>query len=261
MSKLFYLKGMSNRSSALIGQTVNRMLFRRSTLFAVFFLLIPPGISVYTLIDTPDNFEWMDMFSNMGLFIYLQILILLYTLIFGTSLVNEDIDNRTVTYLINRGMKRWEVVVYRYTGFIITLSVLFFFSIGINYVLLSFHGSFEGMISHLDFLAAMLGITIISIIVYGSLFIMVGISFRKPLMIGLLFAFIWEIFIANIPGNIKSITIIYYLRSLFHHWIPISASGDLTGMTALTTAFILLFLFTSLFLALGIFIFSRKDLH
>lgn len=259
--RISYIGGLPGRAAAVIGGTVRRMLLRKSTIFALVLLMIPPAISTYLLFDAPNDFNWLDMFSSMGLYMYLQIMILLYCLVFGTSLIHEEIDSRTITYMVIRGMKRWEPVVFKYIGYVISLSILFGFSIVINYILLAMNDGGGDLISHLDLLLALLVISTVSIIVYGSLFMMIGIAFRKPLMVGLLFAFIWEIFIANLPGNIKSVTIMFYLRSLYYHWIPRGGALELSGMATVPTALIALDIFAVLFLVIGILIFSRKDLH
>ncbi|MGA1821074.1 MAG: hypothetical protein ACMUIG_00945 [Thermoplasmatota archaeon] len=256
-----YFGGLPGRAAAVTGGTVKRLLFRKSTILAFALLMIPPAISTYLLFDTPEGFNWLDMFSSMGLYIYLQILILLYCLIFGSSLIHEEIDQRTITYVTIRGLKRWEPVIYKYAGYVISLSILFWISIAFNYLLLGMNNGGGGILPHLDLLLALMMISTVSIIVYGALFMMIGIAFRKPLMVGLLFAFIWEIFIANLPSNIKSVTIMFYLRSLYHQWIPRGGALDLGGMTGVVTALIALDIFTVIFLAAGILIFSRKDLH
>ena len=50
---------------------------------------------------------------------------------------------------------------------------------------------------------------------WGALFLFFGVFFRKySLMVGLLYALLWETFIANIPTSIKFATVNYYIRSM-----------------------------------------------
>ena len=254
-------KGLPYRASAVMGQTLRQRFFNKSILIALFFLSIPPIISIYILFDTPDDLVWIDLFSNMGLMMYLQILILLYSLIYGTTLIHEDIEKRTATYLTTRNLKRGEIVLYKYLGLVLSLVLLFSISISLNYFILGLNGSMSELFSHIDLLLGLLFVSAMAIVAYTALFTFIGIVIKRPLMIGLIFAFIWEIFITNLESNIRIITIMYYPRSIFSHFVPRGEIIDITGLTDATTATIVLICFSLVFLFIGFGVFSRKDLH
>ena len=48
----------------------------------------------------------------------------------------------------------------------------------------------------------------------------VGAAFRRPLLIGLIFIFGWETIVTVIPGNLKRLTVAYYLEGLVPHAMP-----------------------------------------
>jgi ABC-2 type transport system permease protein len=49
------------------------------------------------------------------------------------------------------------------------------------------------------------------------LFALLGVSFKRPLIPGLLFLFVWEGFVANFPGDAPNYTLTAYARSLIRH--------------------------------------------
>ena len=55
---------------------------------------------------------------------------------------------------------------------------------------------------------------------YGGVFAFVGAYFKRPLVIGLLFAFGWEQVVLALPGYLKQFTIAYYLQALVPHAMP-----------------------------------------
>ncbi len=65
-----------------------------------------------------------------------------------------------------------------------------------------------------------LGLLALGLAVYGGVFAFVGAFFKRPLVIGLVFAFGWEQFVLALPGSLKQFTIAYYLQALVPHTMP-----------------------------------------
>jgi hypothetical protein len=65
-----------------------------------------------------------------------------------------------------------------------------------------------------------LGLLLLGLMVYGGVFAFVGAFFKRPLVIGLIFAFGWEQITMALPGYLKQFTIAYYLQALVPHAMP-----------------------------------------
>jgi hypothetical protein len=65
-----------------------------------------------------------------------------------------------------------------------------------------------------------LGLLALGLAVYGGVFSFVGAFFKRPLVIGLIFAFGWEQVVLALPGSMKQFTIAYYLQALVPHAMP-----------------------------------------
>ena len=65
-----------------------------------------------------------------------------------------------------------------------------------------------------------LGLLALGLAVYGGVFAFVGAFFKRPLVIGLVFAFGWEQVVLALPGYLKQFTIAYYLQALVPHAMP-----------------------------------------
>jgi len=251
----------ANRASALIGQTIRKVLMKRTVLISLAVLLIPAYISTYSLIDTPEEFTWTDNFADIYLFLVLQVLLLLFCLVYGTSIMNEEIEKRTITYLSTRGLKRFEVVLYKWSGLVISVSVLFFLTITINYLILSMHEGVGSFFDHISLLFSILFVTFVGVAAYTSLFLLFGTTFRRPLMIGLLFSFFWEIFIVNLETNVRKVTLMYYLRSLVYREVAVGNVLEFSGMATSIWALTVLSALTVVFILASILVFRRKDLN
>ena len=56
--------------------------------------------------------------------------------------------------------------------------------------------------------------------VYGALFAFVGAKFKRPLLVGLIFVFGWELIVLALPGYLKRFTVMYYLQAMVPHAMP-----------------------------------------
>jgi hypothetical protein len=55
---------------------------------------------------------------------------------------------------------------------------------------------------------------------YGAVFALVGTRIKRPLIVGLVFAFGWEPAVLLFPGYLKRLTVAYYLQALVTHEMP-----------------------------------------
>jgi hypothetical protein len=73
--------------------------------------------------------------------------------------------------------------------------------------------SFPALLTDLAMLA-------LGLIAYGAVFAFVGTRLKRPLIVGLVFAFGWEPAVMLFPGYLKRLTVAYYLQALVHHEMP-----------------------------------------
>ena len=67
-------------------------------------------------------------------------------------------------------------------------------------------------------------VLIVGLAAYGALFAFVGASLKRPLIVGLVFAFGWEQTVLLIPGYLKRLSVAYYLQALVPHAMPQDSS-------------------------------------
>lgn len=137
---------------------------------------------------------------------------------YGTSLIADEVDDKTITYLFTRPIPRAAVLFGKYLAYLSCTILLVLPAVIVVYLLLaSIDGSvgraFPSLLGDLGMLAA--GVT-----AYGALFALVGARISRPLVAGLVFAFGWEPGVLLIPGYLKRITVAYYLEALVPHAMP-----------------------------------------
>ena len=157
-----------------------------------------------------------------GLFIwilYLRFIVPVLGVFYGTSLIADEVDDKTITYLFTRPIERGAVLVGKYLAYLIVTALVVLPSVMIVYFLLVPLGgsalaeTFPALVKDL----ALLGL---GLAVYGALFAWIGAQIKHPLVIGLVFALGWEQAILVVPGYLRRFTVAYYLQGLVPHAMP-----------------------------------------
>ena len=72
-----------------------------------------------------------------------------------------------------------------------------------------------------------LGLLALGLAAYGALFALVGTVLKRPLVVGLVFAFGWEQIALLMPGYVRRFTLMYYIQSLVPHAMPADGVASL----------------------------------
>jgi ABC-2 type transport system permease protein len=137
---------------------------------------------------------------------------------YGTALMADEVDDKTITYLFTRPVPRASVLLGKYLAYLACVVLMLLPSVVIIYFLIVPVGGSIGQAFPL--LAADLGMLAIGVAAYGAVFAFVGAWLKRPLIVGLVFAFGWEQTVLLIPGYLKRLTVAYYLQALVPHAMP-----------------------------------------
>jgi ABC-2 type transport system permease protein len=137
---------------------------------------------------------------------------------YGTALMADEVDDKTITYLFTRPVPRASVLLGKYFAYLACVVLLLLPSVVIIYFLIVPLGGSIGQ--SFPLLAADLGMLAVGVAAYGAVFALVGAWLKRPLIIGLVFAFGWEQTVLLSPGYLKRLTVAYYLQALVPHAMP-----------------------------------------
>jgi ABC-2 type transport system permease protein len=137
---------------------------------------------------------------------------------YGTSLVADEVEDKTITYLFTRPIAREAVLIGKYLAYLACTIFVVLPSIVLVWILVIPMGGSLGA-NFLD-LVKDLAIVAVGLAVYGALFAFIGAYFKRPLLIGLVFVFGWEQAILAFPGYLKQFSVAFYLQGLVPHAMP-----------------------------------------
>jgi len=159
------------------------------------------------------NASQAEQYSNVA-FILVFRLLALTSAVYTTAIVSQEVEQKTIVYLLTRPVPRWKLLVFRWLA-----SVTAVFIVGaIGAVLLS--AGVYGSPSKNDLLTNDLWALFLGACAYGALFLLVSLAFNRAMIICLLFAFGWETSVPNMPGEIYYASIFSHLQSIAQHPSP-----------------------------------------
>lgn len=158
------------------------------------------------------------IFGMMIWFFYLRFTVPVLGIFYGTALMADEVEDKTLTYLFTRPVRRGAVLLGKYLAYFVVTSLVVLPSVMLVYLLVapingSLGAAFVPLLKDLALLAVGLG-------TYGAFFAFIGAKFKRPLLTGLIFVFGWEQAALAFPGYLKKFTIAYYVQALVPHAMP-----------------------------------------
>ncbi len=144
---------------------------------------------------------------------------------YGTSLIADEVEDKTITYLFSRPISREAVLLGKYLAYLGCTILVVLPSIMLVWLLVIPMGGSLGT-NFID-LVKDLGIVAIGLAVYGAVFAFIGAKFKRPLLIGLVFVFGWEQVVLMIPSNFQLFSVAYYLQGLVPHAMPNDSTASM----------------------------------
>jgi len=210
--------------------SLGEMLWSRRSVFLALLVGGPVVLAlvsrlVWMMVPTESfriNGETVSGAGTFGLMIwllYVRFIVPILGVFYGTALIADEVDDRTITYLFTRPIARGAVLVGKYLAYLACTVLLILPSVVIVFFLMVPMGG-SGVASAFPSLLGDLGMLAAGLAAYGAVFAWVGARIRKPLVAGLVFVLGWEPAVLLFPGYLKRLTVAYYLQALVPHAMP-----------------------------------------
>ena len=272
--------GFLASSLRIFDLSMGEMLWSRRTVFmalvvgapvliALFLrLLVGLGAPLFENQETRDGVTTTVRMAGPAIFglmiwiFYLRFTVPVLGVFYGTSLMADEVEDKTITYLFTRPIPRGAVLVGKYLAYLACTIFVVLPSVVLVYLLVvpirgSLGGSFPDLLKDLALLA-------LGLAVYGAVFAFVGAKFKRPLLVGLIFIFGWEQAALAFPGYLKRFTVAYYLQGLVPHTMPSDSvlslvQGLFRESPSLAASLAWLAIILAAFLGWGAWLVARKE--
>lgn len=265
--------GFVTSSLRIMDLSIGEMLWSRRTVFMMLIVGAPVVIALVLrglvslgapLLEGPGNIRMTGpaIFGMMIWIFYLRFTVPVLGVFYGTSLIADEVEDKTITYLFTRPIPKGAVLVGKYLAYLVSTVFVVLPSVMLVYLLIvplqgSLGGSFLDLVKDLVLLAFGLS-------VYGAVFAFIGAKFKRPLLIGLVFVFGWEQMALVFPGYLKYFTVAFYLQALVPHAMPNDTAMSLIQnifreTPSLATSLLGLAVIWAVFLGLAAWVVERRE--
>ena len=186
----------------------------------------------------------------------------LAALLFSSGMVQDDVEEQTLTYLLIRPIPRWLIYLVKVAGTWLVISLLnaLFTAAALAAV---YWGTGElapeALFQRAGILAAILSL---SLFAYTAFFGGLSLLTRRSLVLGVLYIIVFEGVVANIDFMIRHVTVMYYVRTLCVRWLGLRVGDwaiDPATAPSATTCLLTLIGTGSVLALLGAWLFSVRE--
>ena len=223
--------------------------------------LIPVAIAVVVRIVMAGRAEDIAaVFNDILMVVYVTGYIVILALFYGTSIVADEIENRTLSYLTTRPIAKSGIFLGKYAAYVTLMLLMVSASLFFSYFIMNGH-RFRDPALYLTFLkyAGALGLGIIA---YTGLFAFLGTFLKREILVGLLFGFGWENVVQYFPGSTQRLSLVHYMKSL----MPRRAAGGPLSILLFrlepskpAVAVLMLIVIAAVFVALACWLFRMRE--
>ena len=243
--------------------TFDQTIKSKKTIFMLLVTFLPVFMTLYYRIAQPEHFIQPPLVLVHIMMFYLLFVSILVALFYGNAMIGDEVDNRTIIYYFTRPIPKYTIIIGKFVAYIASVFLIIIPPMLISFLIIASDKEMSRDFAiTVDTFARQLGVILLGLIVYGSIFMFFGTSLKHPIISGLLLAFGWEKIMLIVPGLIRKFSVSHYLISAF----PIDPSmrtalDDVSkGTTSSPTASIItIIIITIVFLGLSIYTIYNKE--
>lgn len=208
--------------------SIGQMLWSRRTIFMALVVGVPVVIAIALRVMVELGAPIMRagrspisggvVFGLMMWGFYVRFAAPVLAVFYGTSLIADEVEDKTLTYLFTRPIPRGAVLLGKYFAYLVcTIGVVLPSVVLVWLLIASLNDSLANTFPNL---VKDLGILAVGLAVYGAVFALIGAVVRRPLLVGLALVFGWETIALALPGFLKRLSVAFYLQGLVPHAMP-----------------------------------------
>ena len=232
-----------------------RLFFIVSLIPTVIFIIV----RIVALLNPGKSYPLSALFFQIGGIFYFQMFIQFLCLFYGSSVLNDEVDNKTLVYLTTSPISKASIITSKFMAHTLISAIIIISGLLVSFIISNFSNLLKPV--YLGRLGLFLGVALMAVLAYSSFFTFLGTFLKKSILVGLFFIFGWEAIVQFLPGATQKLTISHYIKSL----LPERFSGAQSFLafrlqpSSPTEAIITLLFLTLLFLTFSIFIFYKKE--
>lgn len=168
--------------------------------------------------------------------VFQPLVVLLVVLVLAVPLLRDELDEQSISYLMTRTIGKPRIILGKYLGVLGSASLALFPTSLLGYGLVAANAGTAASSLH-GVLASLLVVEALGILAYAALFLLLGLLTRRAFLIGLVYSFLWEFLLGELPGLAPDLSLLHYLLTIPTYWTSGGALASYPTSLGLSTAF------------------------
>jgi ABC-2 type transport system permease protein len=228
------MTSQARRLAVLVGMTYRGVFTGGRLWISALLAALPPVLLAAVWAYGVSGATLITGFGNVAVTLVLSVQLPLTTLIIGVGLFRTEIEENTLPFLTLRTVARPSIVVGKYLGGWLASLTFLLPSFGISLAIAA--AGAGGIAFPSGYVAAALAILLLGSVAYLGIYLLMGLVTPSAVVLGLVYAFLWEFVLPLFPGHLPQITVYYYLRTMAADLTSAAPLGSYSTSIALAVA-------------------------
>ncbi len=191
--------------------TVRQFLGGKAIRAVIGLSLLPTLFGIIYMLDS--SIDPARRFFGSTVFVELMIptLLPLILLVLATSAFGDEIEDRTLPYLVLKPVSRFRIVIEKLLGSALVSGPIALAGLAITYTLIM-RGDWQ---ENLRLFGAVTVAVTVATIAYSSIFLLVSLLISRALVAALIYSLVWETILGRWVPGLKYVSIRHFVRSTF----------------------------------------------
>jgi ABC-2 type transport system permease protein len=216
-----------NSISALFTMTVVRQaMSRRLLILGVLYVL--PIVLVVLMRQNGAGFRsptagYETDFAEVTLIFYMipHTLVPLTALVYASGMIQDEIEEQTITYLLIRPLPKWSIYVAKLLAtMIVTIGLTAAFT-AVTFLVIGWGQADYWSSGGLSRMFKTMALFALSLTAYCALFGLMSMMMRRAILLGILYIIVLEGFMGNIDFVIRKCAVVYHFRVMAVRWMEL----------------------------------------
>lgn len=152
------------------------------------------------------------------------VLVPLTALLYAPGIIQDEVEEQTLTYLMIRPVPRWAIYVCKLLATIVVTAAIAAVGVALTEAVIYWgEPDFRTMVAQRA--PALAALFALALVAYNAIFGIVGLFVRKALAVGVIYIITFEGVLANIDFIFRKATVTYYARVLARRWMELPDLG------------------------------------
>lgn len=201
--------------------TIRQFLGGKAVRVVTLISLIPALFSLIYFFNAGNTTRYVYFARAIFLDVFSPTILPIATLILATSALGNELDDRSLPYLTLKPVTRTRIVIEKFLGVLVVAIPTILFGLLVSYGIIAISDEparLQGRIALPDPVEALgpaIVATVAGIITFAAIFMMVSLYIPRALLVGIVYAFVWESLLGRFLPGIRAVSVRHYVQSIF----------------------------------------------